>query len=126
MNEQTQGNVTEIGTHRRGDTDSASEERIPSMLKQPDQAFLDSVATMGQTFEDLRAEAKVINESRKALIARVEEKGIHKQAFRDAGKYVRMSPEQQENYDLSYQLVRRALGKPVQMELELAQAERTH
>lgn len=116
-------NVTEFPSQAGEESEDGG---ISSMLAQPDPEFLGKLKESADAFEGLKADVRLLNERKAVIIAELESMGIQKDGFRDALKYVSKTEDQQENYDLSYQVTRKALGTPVQMELFDAQIERTH
>ena len=97
-----------------------------SMLAQPDQDFLDYVEASFSTIDQLMLERSEINDKIAAEKAGLEAKGLNKHAFKAVLAFRKLNEDQQENYDLTNQLLRRAIRAPVQLELLEAQISRTH
>lgn len=90
-----------------------------------DQDFLDLIAKTEQDLlevDDSRAE---LNARKAAMMAKLVDKGLNKDAVKAAFKYFRTPEEKRERFDLSYQVVRKALGCPMQDDLFVAAAQKT-
>ncbi len=104
----------------------SGENESKSILAQPNQEFLDSVSEVFERIDKLEIERKELNDRIKAEKASLEKHGINNHAFKAVKAFRKLNEEQQDNYDLSNQVLRRAIGQPVQMSLFEAQIERTH
>lgn len=69
---------------------------------------------------DLKGQRKSINEDIAAIRENLHSKGIHKQAFDFALRYLDMDVDKRQSFDLSYALVREAGGLPLQGDLFMA------
>lgn len=67
----------------------------------------------------LQEERKAINDKIGSVRSDLQAKGIHKTAFDMALKYMNMDPDKREGFDIAYDIVRDALGEPVQGALDL-------
>lgn len=72
---------------------------------------------------ELKGQRKSINEDVAAIRENLQSKGIHKQAFDMALRYLDMDADKRQNFDLAYSLVREAGGLPLQGDL-FAEAEK--
>lgn len=106
--------------------DNPQEDDRKSILAQPDQEFLDLVEATFNRIDQIELERTELNEKIKAEKAGLEDKGINNHAFKAVKAFRKLDEEQQENYDMSEQILRRAIKAPVQMELLDAQIARTH
>lgn len=66
---------------------------------------------------DLKGKRKSINEDIAAIRENLHSKGIHKQAFDFAIRYLDMDVDKRQSFDISYSLVREAGGLPLQADL---------
>lgn len=96
-----------------------------SLLRQPNQEFLDKLKAANEELNEIAAERKELNDKKGAIFANFERYGLNKHAVRAAIKYNSMDPEQRDNFDLSYAVMRKALGQPVQDDMFIAAAEAT-
>ena len=67
--------------------------------------------------KELKAEGATFNEDIKSIFAKMESRGISKHAARAAMQYMSWDKDQRRGFDLAYQLVREAMGLPVQADL---------
>lgn len=77
----------------------------------------DMIFRRAAEIDTLEAQRKTINAEISAIIEDCEAKGINRHGLRAARRYLKMSPEQRDGYDLAYDLAREALGAPVQGDL---------
>ena len=97
-----------------------------SILAQPDQEFLDMIEAAFNRIDVLEAERQELNDKIKAEKFSLEAHGINNHAFKAVKAFRKLNEEQRENYDLTNQVLRRAISLPVQMDLLDAQIARTH
>jgi hypothetical protein len=64
-----------------------------------------------------KAERKNCNDRIAEIRSKLETKGIHKQAFDMALKYLNMDADKREGFDIAYAIVREAGGLPLQDDL---------
>lgn len=69
---------------------------------------------------DLKGKRKSINEDIAAIRENLQSKGVHKQAFDFALRYLDMDVDKRQSFDVSYALVREAGGLPLQGDLFMA------
>jgi len=105
---------------------SENQEINDTILAQPDEAFLqelrDAVLEMDK-INDRRAD---LNAAKKAIVERLQaEYGCNRHAMKAAIQYCKLDEGKRENFDLTYQVTRRALGAPVQADLFDAQLAKT-
>jgi hypothetical protein len=84
------------------------------------------MAAIFDQIDDLILQREDINAQIKAEKTGLEADGINGHAFKAVMAFRKLSEDQQVNYDLTNQVLRRAIKAPVQMDLLLAQAARTH
>jgi hypothetical protein len=74
-------------------------------------------------FEDiknLKGKRESVNSSISAIIEDLESKGINRHAFRMAMQYMAMDENQRKGFDFAYEVVREALGEPLQADFDFA------
>jgi len=105
---------------------SETQETNATILAQPDEAFLQELrdaATEMDSINDQRAE---LNAAKKAIVERLQAQyGCNRHAMKAAIQYSKLPDDKRENFDLTYQVTRRALGAPVQADLFDAQLQKT-
>lgn len=99
---------------------------VQSILAQPDQEFLDLIESTFNRIDALELGRKEIGDKIKAEKSCLLAKGLNNESFKTVKAFRKLNEEQQENYDLSVQVMRRAIKDPVQLELLDAQIARTH
>jgi len=109
--------------HPETDTEQPDRE---SILRQPDAEFLAMIEQAIVDIEGMEDERAEVNERIAAVKAQLVKHGINKHALKTVMAYRKLDDDKRENYDLTQQLLRRAIKTPVQMELLDAQIERTH
>lgn len=88
-----------------------------------DDGFLQRLRDVKERVASKVAERKSLNDDIASEMASLQSDGLNPKAFKAACAYLDMSPEQRENYDLSYAVSRRALGEPLQDDLFVATAK---
>lgn len=116
--EETSGGKAANGTLQAG--------AVASFLAQPSEEFLEALREYDVAMDEAQEARAEIN----ARVKAVEEKlvvtyGVNKLALRAARAYSKINEKRQERWDLTYQVTRRAIGAPVQMELFGAQVNET-
>jgi hypothetical protein len=95
------------------------------ILKNPDEGFLDKIREAVRQVEDIDEKRIELTASKTAIFAQLNaDFAVNKDALRSAMRYVKLKDEAKVNYDLSYEVGRRALGDPVQFDLFDQQLER--
>jgi len=97
----------------------------PSMLASPSDDFLQEIRNAVQTLKEIDAKRKDLTASKTATVERLAaDHAVNKAAMLAAMRYVDLKDKDKENWDLTYQVVRKALGDPVQQDLFDAQLQR--
>jgi len=97
----------------------------PSMLASPSDDFLQEIRNAVQTLKEIDAKRKDLTASKTATVERLAaDHAVNKAAMLAAMRYVDLKDKDKENWDLTYQVVRKALGDPVQQDLFEAQLQR--
>ena len=97
---------------------SGEGEEKMSMLKEPNPEFMDALRDAADDLDGIVATRQELNDKAKAIFSSLASKySVNKDAMKAAMKYVELQDEKKENYDLTYQVMREALGDPVQKDL---------
>jgi hypothetical protein len=100
-------------------------EAAESILAQPTPEFLELLREYDAEMDRIAEERSQLNAQKTALEKSLEEKGINILALRAARQFAKLKEKHQDRWDLSYQVTRRALGNPVQLDLFEAQVAQT-
>jgi hypothetical protein len=112
-------NVAQLNDHR------GSGKPEDSILAQPDEKFLSRIKSAVDDLEEIDEKRTELTASKTAIFAQLAaDYAVNKDAMRAAMRYVKLKDDAKQNYDLTYQVCRRALGSPVQMDLFDQQLER--
>ena len=65
----------------------------------------------------LKTQREGVNADKSAIIEKLEAKGINRHALKMAMQYAEMSETKRQNFDMAYELVREAIGEPLQGDL---------
>lgn len=111
--------ATPINPDTTGSQESAgvSTPEKPDVFKQEDPKFMDKLKAAGEKYDAIKGERKKLNASMEELMATFENDGLNRKAVKAAISYVSMNEKDQQNYDLSYTIMRKAMGQPVQGDL---------
>jgi len=77
-----------------------------------------------QKINQLKDDRTAINEEIAAVKADLQAKGIHKKALDMAMTYMNMDPDKREGFDVSYDIVREAIGLPVKAQGDLFEGKK--
>jgi len=98
----------------------------PTILAQPDEAFLQELRDAAAEMDSINDQRAELNASKKAIVERLQAQyGCNRQAMKAAIQYSKLPDDKRENFDLTYQVTRRALGAPMQADLFDAQLQKT-
>lgn len=96
-----------------------------SMLANPDEAFMERIRDAAEQLEGINERRSQLSADRTAVLEGLAaDHGVNKHAMLAAIRYCDLKDKAKENWDLTYQVTRKALGAPVQMDLFEAQLER--
>lgn len=65
----------------------------------------------------LKSEREGVNADKSAIVEKLEAKGINRHALKMAMQYAEMNETKRQNFDMAYELVREAIGEPLQGDL---------
>jgi len=105
-------------------TDSR-QENLKTFLAQPDPDFMKKLSTASEEFSQIKIDRQELNDAANMIMARFEKYGLNKHAVKAAMRYQGMDKKLRDNYDLSYAVMRKAQGSPLQDDLFVAQAAKT-
>jgi len=105
----TEGSVSESGIK--------VEDNVTHLFKQEDPDFMQKLTDGAAKIARIAGERKELNAEIAEVMASFENEGLNRHAAKAAMKYVDMNEKDQLNYDLTYNVMRKALGKPVQGDL---------
>lgn len=108
--------------HAEMDNEGKSEET--PLINPSDAEFMEKLRKASDELDDIAARRSELNANSQAVFARFDRDGLNRHAIRAARAYMKLDPEKRENYDLSYQVMRKALGAPVQDDLFEAYARK--
>lgn len=91
---------------------------------QPTERFLAKMREAAEEIESIATRRKALNTESAAVFANLEAHGLNKIAVRKALAYMRLGPEDRENFDWTYAQMRLALGAPIQPDLFVEQARK--
>lgn len=91
--------------------------KVTPLFKQEDPDFMDKLREGAEKIAVIQGKRKELNASIAEVMATFENDGLNRHAVKAAIKFVDMNETEQENYDLSYTVMRKALGQPVQGDL---------
>lgn len=94
------------------------------LINPSDAEFMEKLRQASDELDDIAARRSELNANSQAVFARFDRDGLNRHAIRAARAYMKLDPEKRENYDLSYQVMRKALGAPVQDDLFEAYARK--
>jgi len=118
---------------RRQKTDTATppetspgpDEADGSMLANPSEQFMEQIREAVAELENIDERRAKLSADRSAVLEGLAaEHGVNKHAMLAAIRYADLKDAAKQNWDLTYQVTRKALGVPVQMDLFEAQLER--
>jgi len=119
----------------RGSVTNLSDKRDPtnpmtgpdaSVLSAPDEKVLAKLRDAADALKAIDERRSALSSERTALLeVLVADHAINKAAMLAAIRYADLPEEKRENWDLTYQVTRKALGAPVQMDLFEAQVEQS-
>jgi len=105
---------------------SENQETNTTILAQPDEAFLRELRDAAAEMDSINDRRADLNAAKKAIVERLQaEYGCNRHAMKAAMQYVKLPDDKRKNFDLTYQVTRRALGAPVQADLFDAQLAET-
>jgi hypothetical protein len=107
--------------------DKDDEERNPanSFLAAPDEAFLQKLRDVSAELGEIGTRREELNAQKTALEQGLAaDYGVNVRAMRAAIRYCELTDEQKVGWDLTNQVVRKALGQPVQLDLFEAQVNK--
>lgn len=81
------------------------------------QPIKDAAVKAIEAIKGFRAEREDTNAGIEAVITGLEAMGLNRHAFKMALKYSEMDENQRKNFDFAYNLVREAIGQPLQPDL---------
>ena len=89
------------------------------MTKTPDNldSMREAIVTAAEEIASLEAQRKTINDNISAKVEALEAQGLNRHALRIARKYLAMDENQRKNFDFAHNLIREALGAPVQADM---------
>lgn len=90
-----------------------------------DQDFLNVLKQAEAELADIDSKREELNASKANVMAQLVNFGLNKDAVKAAIKYFRTPEEKRDRFDLSYQLMRKALECPMQDDLFVAAAQKT-
>jgi uncharacterized protein (UPF0335 family) len=97
-----------------------------TILAQPDEAFLQELRDAAAEMDSINDQRAELNASKKAIVERLQAQyGCNRHAMKAAIQYSKLPDDKRENFDLTYQVTRRALGAPMQADLFDAQLQKT-
>lgn len=96
---------------------SGSHENVTPLFKQEDPDFMEKLRDGAEKIARIQGERKELNASIAEVFASFENDGLNRHAVKAAIKFDDMNETDQENYDLTYTIMRKALGNPVQGDL---------
>jgi len=97
-----------------------------TILAQPDEAFLQELRDAAAEMDSINDQRAELNATKKAIVERLQAQyGCNRHAMKAAIQYSKLPDDKRENFDLTYQVTRRALGAPVQADLFDAQLQKT-
>ena len=105
--------------------DDQRNENLKSMFRQPNPEFMQKLSNASEEVETINLKRKELNDQLSLIMARFENHGLNKEAVRASIRYNDMNEKQRENYDISYAIMRKAQGQPLQDDLFVASAHRT-
>lgn len=111
--EQQQPPTTTAGS----ETEEGKATEVPAVFKKEDPKFMQKLRDGAKKIEDIKEKRKAMSADIQAVYANFEAEGLNRKAVKAAISYVGMDEDEQQNYDLSYKITRKALGKPVQGDL---------
>lgn len=94
------------------------------LINPSDAEFMEKLRKASDELDDIAAQRSELNANSQAVFARFDRDGLNRHAIRAARAYMKLDPEKRENYDLSYQVMRKALGAPIQDDLFEAYARK--
>jgi uncharacterized protein (UPF0335 family) len=96
------------------------------MLEQPDEGFLEMLEDIYEKLDEIDQERSNLNARKKAVLEELSAKyGINVKAFMAARQFLSLKEKHRAQWDLTYQVARRAGGVPVQFDLFEAQVQQT-
>jgi uncharacterized protein (UPF0335 family) len=76
------------------------------------------VSQLCEQLDKIESERSSMNEDAESIRSQLEAKGIPRKALQMARAYAKMDPDQRRGFDMAYQIVREALGLPLQDDVE--------
>jgi len=105
---------------------SENQETNDSILAQPDESFLQELRDAASEMDSINDQRAELNAAKRAIVERLQAQyGCNRHAMKAAIQYCKLDEDKRENFDLTYQVTRRALGAPVQHDLFDAQLAMT-
>jgi hypothetical protein len=112
--------MASVSNIRKVKTDDQDD--VNRFLAAPDEAFLQKLRDVSAELGDIGAKREELNAQKTALEQGLAaDYGVNVRAMRAAIRYCELSDEQKIGWDLTNQVMRKALGQPVQMDLFEAQ-----
>lgn len=87
------------------------------LINPSDAKFMEKIRKASDELDDIAAQRSELNAKSQAVFARFDRDGLNRHAVRSARAYMKLDPEKRQNYDFSYQVMRKALGAPIQDDL---------
>lgn len=97
--------------------DSQGNSNVTPLFKHEDPGFMQKLRDGAEKIAKIQGERKELSASIAEVMATFENEGLNRHAVKAAIKFTDMNESDQENYDLTYTVMRKALGKPVQGDL---------
>jgi hypothetical protein len=118
------GSVTNMADKRNQDQPQTGPDA--SILAAPDEKFLAKLRDTAEALKAIDDRRSALSSERTALLeVLVADHAINKAALLAAIRYCDLPEDKRENWDLTYQVTRKAMGAPVQMDLFEAQVEKS-
>jgi uncharacterized protein (UPF0335 family) len=104
-------------SHQEAGTRIDDDNNVTSLFKPEDPGFMQRLRDGAEKIARIQGERKELSASIAEVMATFENEGLNRHAVKSAIKFTNMNETEQENYDLTYTIMRKALGKPVQGDL---------
>lgn len=106
---------------------------VTSIFKTEDPKFMTKLREGAEKVAAFVIKRTEVNKDIAAEMAKFESDGLNRKAVKAAMSYIDMNEKDQQNYDLTYNVMRKALGQPVQGDLfeaavasEIRDSEKSH
>ena len=106
----TTGSTEQSGT-------KVDDSKVTSLFKQEAPDFMQKLQDGAAKIAKIAGERKELNAQIAEVMATFENDGLNRHAVKSAIRYIDMNEKDQQNFDLTYNVMRKALGKPVQGDL---------